>query len=154
MNAEPDAPVHGISDRKLALGIHFVLRALWLEQWLRFYWLSEDGDMFRIHLPQEERGGVEAIPELTSLLAVLERQPVSASGSVQAVLDAAEQRLGKELAREVLNHPSFQSAAGWGQAWVHEQREALEQTQYSFPDWEKALQAILAEHCPEVVCLP
>lgn len=120
-----------------------VLRVVIFENWLRFYFIKEDGEELKIELPEKALKKIaELYPFYLPLAEGLNKRPLDFAASRDAILMFALDYLdGRELPRgdveKVFSSREFQSRLRLFHAWTQLCEEQLDQGFLDFGAWLK-----------------
>lgn len=129
MNPEFEAAVKRISE------------VVMFENWLRFYFIAEEGDRLLLRLPPQAEERLKAeVPQLFGLAESLNNREVDHQTSVQEVcvfvskeidgVSISEDRIGR-----VFDSIAFQLELQLFSSWVQAHEEQLDETFMNFPTW-------------------
>jgi hypothetical protein len=118
-----------------------VLEAVMFENWLRFYFLSEEGEKLFLRLPEKAMQQVKKrYAELYGLAEYLNDSEIRHEDSVKAVCLFASGSLGggglpESLVADVLDLPRFHLELQLFGSWVQGHEEKLDERFLDFSQW-------------------
>lgn len=117
------------------------------EYWLRFYYMTKEGDEHKLKIPESDIQSMEQdIPFLAGLAAKLNDEIMTPEKSQQKLIEYIQTRLDGErydITRilSVLNSKSFQVEMQAFHIWVEAHEDQLEKNPMNFPEWMQLFEA-------------
>ena len=116
-----------------------LLRDLLLfEQWLRFYFITEEGEALVLHVPENVALRVrENASDLADLMDDLTDRQLEAADALAVVFAAAAEMLGEggPAPEALFSDPALQTELGLFRGWVQEHERELDEKLYGFRAW-------------------
>jgi hypothetical protein len=117
------------------------------EYWLRFYYMTKEGDEHKLKIPESDIQSMEQdIPFLAGLAAKLNDEIMTPEKSQQKLIEYIQTRLDGErydITRilSVLNSKSFQVEMQAFHIWVEAHEDQLEENPMNFTEWMQLFEA-------------
>lgn len=113
------------------------------ENWLRFYFLHEEGDQLVVRIPEAAMEHFkEKYPHLAPLAEIINNQAIDYESSVRTVCQYVVTRLDGPVYRDgivpgVLDSSEFQKEMYLFQLWCQKHEDQLEKTPMEFATWKQ-----------------